>query len=822
MQVPLGWLNEFIAHKFSQQELDIILTSIGLESEKFTPEPLNFNRVFVGKVTGREKSPDSRGFIYTVEVGNAAPGGMVKIFSTIPDIETGVKYPVALAGGHVGALEITERPYEGFTSQGKFCAATELGLTKLEFVEHKDGTVDWVDGLEDADGRALSIFPDLHEFAPGTDLAEWLLGDPAVSIELTSNRADCHSMIGVAREMRVVTGGDLVVPPLDENFEETSGETDDIHIFIDDPKGCMLYAGLLIDNIRVAPSPMWLAKKLFSVGLRPISNLVDITNLVLYELGQPLHAFDYSHLRDKTIFVRRAREGETMATIDGIVRKLIPSDLVIADKENPVAIAGVMGGFLSEVTGKTKQILIESAWFDPVSIRRTSRRLALRTDAAIRFERGVDPNGIVRAIYRVAHLVRELKCGTPVGKIAVCRAREEKEIVISLDETKIASVLGTDIPTGQIELILEGLGFTLDGMGPTWKVHVPSFRRDIFIVEDLIEEIARHVGYNNLPEEFPRPHMHTGLIDDEIRIRREIKEILSRIGLWELNSFPLGTEKNVARPNPFIPSAQPAVILNPISDDAAILRMSLVPGIIETFVKNLRRGSTMHDVFEVGKVYWKDEKDFHEAREVILAVLGERGGKKKERTREKGFLKLKGYVEAFLRMLDIANYDIISDPSVGSGMMRHTVVRDGATVGYLEAVLEDSLGGETFERPIFTAIFPWSFVKKAFIDAGALKSFRQVPSFPAADRDLAFVLDESVAFRKMAEAVREAGGVYLESLSVFDVYRGKQIGENMKNLAVNLRFRHPERTLTDAEVDGWMADVVELVKKRTGGKIRDW
>ena len=278
----------------------------------------------------------------------------------------------------------------------------------------------------------------------------------------------------------------------------------------------MLYAGLVIDNIRIAPSPMWLARKLFSVGLRPISNLVDITNLVLYEFGQPLHAFDYSLLKSATIIVRRARDGETIATIDGIVRNLTPSDLVIADGKKPVAIAGVMGGFESEVTGKTKRILLESAWFDPISIRRTSRRLALRTDAAIRFERGVDPNGIVRAVHRVAHLVRELRCGTPKPAIALNRAREEEEIVVELNETQVSSLLGEEIPTGQIEQILEGLGFTLEGMGPEWLVHVPSFRRDIFISEGPIEEIARHVGYNALPEAFPRPHMRTGLIDDDI------------------------------------------------------------------------------------------------------------------------------------------------------------------------------------------------------------------------------------------------------------------------------------------------------------------
>ncbi len=822
MQVPIGWLNEFIPHDYDLEGLRDKLTSIGLEADPFTPEPLNFAGVVIGKIISRENAPQDRGFVYTVDVGDAFPGGKVTVFSTIPDMGEGVKYPVALPGGHVGDLEITERPYEGFVSRGKFCCSTELGLTKLEFVEHSDGTVEWVDGLEDEEGRALSIFPDCEGLEIGTDLAEWLLGDEAVSVDLTSNRADCHCMLGVAREMRVVIGHDILVPALHTDFEESEGDAEDISIRIDDPDGCMLYAGLIIDDIRMAPSPLWLAGKLFSVGLRPISNLVDITNLVLYEFGQPLHAFDHALLKGAQINVRRAKEGETMPTIDGIVRNLTPADLIIADKENPVAIAGVMGGFASEVTGKTQKILLESAWFDPVSIRRTSRRLALRTDAAIRFERGVDPKGIVRAVHRVAQLVRELKCGKPAGTIAVARAREEEEKVIRLTEDQISRLLGEEIPTGEIELILVGLGFMLDGNGPAWDVYVPSFRRDIFIAEDLIEEIARHVGYDNLPEELPRPHMQTGLIDDDLFMTREVKDILAGLGLWELNSFPLGTEANVGRANPLIPDAKPAVITNPITEDATVLRMSLAPGVIETYIRNLKRGSPIHDVFEIGKVYWHDGEDFRERKEVIIGCLGDRAGKKRERTRERGFLKLKGYVEEFLESMDIRNYDIVTDDNAPDGSLRHRIVSVGEQVGIVDTITEDKLGGETFERPVFTAAFPWDWVKAAHTDAKSKKHFQPLPAFPAADRDLAFVVDEAAAYLRMREAIREAGGEWLERIELFDVYRGKQVGAGMKNLAVNLRFRHPERTLTDEEVDGWINAITSLVTERTGGKLRDW
>ncbi len=825
MQVPIGWLKEYIPFDYDIDELGRILTSIGLESESFTPEPLNFNNVFIAKIISRDKTPDDRGFIYTVDVGDT--GGVLTstsatIFSTIPDMEIGLKYPVALPGGRVGELEIDERKYETYTSQGKFCCATELELTKLEFVDHKDGTVAWVDDLQDTDGRALSIFPDCEDLEIGTDLAKWLLDDPAVTIELTSNRGDCHCMLGVSREMQVVTGAELKAPVIAESIDEAASQVEDITIIIDDPDGCMLYAGLIIDNIRMAPSPLWMAKKLFTVGLRPISNIVDITNLALYEFGQPLHAFDLALIKGRKIIVRRAKDGETMSTIDGIVRKLTPADLVIADSTDPVAIAGVMGGYASEVTGDTKKVLLESAWFDPVSVRRTSRRLALRTEAAIRFEKGIDPNGVVRAAKRVAELVNKLRCGDPAPAMAVTRAREEEEIVIPLDEALIGKVLGDEIPTGQVETILENLGFLIDGIAPGLKITVPSFRRDIFIAEDVIEEIARHVGYDNLAEELPRIHMRTGLVDDDLRLRGEIKNRLAGIGLWELNSFPLQGDAVLERPNHLIPGGTPAKITNPISEDANNLRISLVPGVVDTFIRNLKRGAPIRDVFELGKVYWHDGTDFTERHEIIIGCLGERTGKKKLRNREKGFLKLKGYVETFLELVGLEGYDIVADESAPSSAPRHLITRGDENIGVIEMIHEDSLQGETFERPVTTMTIAWETVRDAYEKKIAGKTFHQLPVFPAAERDLAFVLDESVAYRRVLESIRSAAGEHLVNAELFDVYRGQQVGENKKNIALNLRFRHPERTLTDEEVDGWIADIIKLVEQNTQGRLRDW
>jgi len=822
MQVPIGWLKELVNHDYSLETLQETLTAVGLEAELFTPEPVNFHGVIIGKIASRENTPDGRGFVYTVEVGGAFEGGKVDIYSTIPDLETGVKYPVALPGGRVGELEITQRKYDTFTSQGKFCCATELELTKLEFVENDDGTVGWVDNLEDVDGRALSIFPDVGELDVGEDLATWLLSDPAVTIELTTNRADCHSMIGVAREMQVITGSEYRLPQVFDEFEVTSGKAEGIEIIIDDPHGCRMYAGFLIDKIRVAPSPLWLCKKLFTVGLRPISNIVDITNLVLYETGQPLHGFDYKLINDATIIVRRARDGETMTTIDGVVRKLSTSDLVIADKNDPVAIAGVMGGFASEVTGDTKKVLIESALFDPISVRRTSRRLALRTEAAIRFERGVDPEGVIRAVHRTAQLVKDLQCGEPAGEIAVALGEAEEAIEIWLSEEHIASLLGVEIPTGQIEMILDGLGFELDGVGPTWKVTVPSFRRDIFIEEDIIEEIARHFGYDNLPEELPDIAMRSGLLEQDLMLRFELKTRLAGLGLWELNSFPLQADSTVSKPNILLENATPAKIQNPISEDASNLRINLVPGVVETFVRNLKRGAPIKDVFEIGKVYWHNGNDFDERRELIISCLGERTGKSKLRNREKAFLRLKGYVESILEIAGISGYDIIANEKPPKGTLVHWIKSGDDTIGVFEAVLEDILDGETFDRPVFTAVFPWEFIRDNFVKSNDEKLFVKLPTFPATLRDLAFVMDESIAYSRMQTAIRESAGEFLERVELFDVYRGKQVGDGMKNLAVNLKFRHPERTLTDEEVDGWISSVIDRVKENTGGKLRDW
>jgi len=821
MQVPIGWLRELIEHDFDLPKLQDTLTSIGLEAEPFEPEPLDFEGVYIGQITEKKKSPGERGFIYTVDIGGAGGFSQVHVFSTIPDLEIGVRYPVALPGGHIGDLEITEREYKSFTSQGKFCCATELELTKLAFREHPDGSVGWVDGLEDPDGRALSIFPDCSGLDLGTDLAEWLLGDPTVTIELTSNRADCHSMIGVAREMQVVTGTEHTLPWMIEDYEETDGNTDEISVTIDDPKGCRIYAGHVIDNIRMAPSPLWLARKLFSVGMRPISNIVDITNLVLYEYGQPLHAFDYSLLKGSKIIVRRAKKGETMATLDGVVRNFTTDDLLIADAETAVAIAGVMGGYASEVTGKTKKVLLESACFDPVSVRRTSRRLALRTESAIRFERGVDPNGVLNAVYRVAWLMKELKCGEPAHQIAVAKAGEEEPIVIDLTEDQISRLLGDDVPTGQIEQILEGLGFQLDGMAPEWQVTVPSFRRDIFIAEDVIEEIARHVGYDNLPTDLPMVHMRTNLVDDDFRLRNDIKAQLAGLGLWELNSFPLQDALRASHLNPLIENASPAVITNPITEDTSNLRTSLVPGLVDTFIRNLKRGSPIHDVFELGNVYWHDGKDFRERREILLGCLGERSGKKKHRAQEKAFLRLKGYVEELLAIAGINRYAIIPDQD-SRDVLRYWLTREDENIGIFEIIPDEVLKGETFERSVLCATFPWTLIRDAYVNTNDTHQFIKLPTFPAAERDLAIVLDEPVAYRLMYNAIREAAGEWLEKVELFDVYRGKQIGDDKKNLAVSLRFRHPERTLTDEEIDTWIGNVTSLIIERTGGKLRDW
>ena len=823
MQVPLGWLNEFIPHSFDLETLRTTLTSIGLEAEPYEPEPLDFAGVFIGEITSREPVREGRGFVYSVNIGGAFEGGKVQVYSTIPDIEVGKKYPVALPGGHVGDLEIEERDYKTFVSRGKFCAATELGLTKLEFVEHEDGTVEWADGLEDPEGRALSIFPDCESLEVGTDLAQWLLEDKAVTIELTSNRADCHCMLGVAREMQVVTGAEYRLPWMYEDFETTDGKTDEISITLDDPRGCPLYTGLIFSDIRMAPSPLWMAKKLYSVGMRPISNIVDITNLVLYEVGQPLHAFDYSLLNDATIIVRRASEGETMPTIDGIVRNLTPADLVIADSKEAVAIAGVMGGYASEVTGKTEKVLLESAWFDPVSVRRTSRRLALRTESAIRFERGVDPEGVIRAAYRVAYLMDELKCGKPSHQIAVAREGKEEPIIVRLHESQIAQVLGQEVPTGETETILQGLGFLVDGLAPQWKITVPSFRRDVFIAEDIIEEIARHIGYDNFGENLPRTHMKTGLVEDDFRLRLEIKKHLAGLGLFELNSFALCSDKAVSRVNPLLDdNTSPAKILNPISEDASNLRIGLVQGVVETYIRNVKRGAPIYDVFEIGRVYWQDSKDFRERREIVIATLGDRSGKKSARTREKGFLRLKGYVESLLEISGVEIYDIIADDESPRGILRYWIHSEGENLGAIEITTEELLGGETFDRPVYTASFDWDLISQAYTVAGYTKEFLRPPPFPAAERDLAFVIDESVAYGRMHDAIRESAGDWLEKVELFDVYRGKQVGEEKKNLAVNLIFRHPERTLRDEEVDEWIDKIIASVQKNTGGTLRDW
>ena len=311
-------------------------------------------------------------------------------------------------------------------------------------------------------------------------------------------------------------------------------------------------------------------------------------------------------------------------------------------------------------------------------------------------------------------------------------------------------------------------------------------------------------------------------MDPDVQLRFDFKKILAGLGLWELNSFPLQPDSTVSKPNLLIKGATPAKIKNPISEDASNLRISLVPGVIETYVRNLKRGATIYDVFEIGKVYWHNGNDFDERREIIIGCLGERTGKKKLRNREKALLRLKGNVESMLEIAGVGSYDIIADENPPFGTLVYWVKSGDETIGVIEATLEDTLAGETFDRPVFTATFPWDFIRDKFIEKNAKRSFTKLPTFPSAVRDLAFVLDESVAYSRMVKSIRDAAGEYLEKVELFDIYRGQQVGENKKNLAVSLRFRHPERTLTDEEVDGWMSKVAARVGENTGGKLRDW
>ena len=701
--------------------------------------------------------------------------------------------PVAKDGSRLpGGTEIHTGKLRGVTSAGMLCSLKELGLTVNDFPY----------AIEDG------IFILQEDCRPGDDICPIVgFDDTVVEFEITPNRPDCLSVIGLAREAAVTYGKQPVFH--DPQVKGSGGDIRELlNVEVRDGVLCPRYTARMIKNIRIAPSPKWLRQRLRASGVRPINNIVDITNYVMLEYGQPMHAFDYACLEGGRIIVRRAEEGEVMNTLDSSERVLTPDMLVIADARKPVGLAGVMGGENSEITESTTYAVFECANFNGTSIRRTAARLGMRTDASARYEKGLDVQATERAVTRACELVELLGAGEVIDGVIDVVANPWSPTTLQLEPEKINRLLGTDVSKEEMKRILIALGFGLDGD----EICVPSWRGDIEHYSDIAEEVARFYGYNNIPVTLMRGDTTLGGYSPEQLAEREIGRLCRDAGYNEIitYSFISPSYYDKIRLAPDSPLRDSLRILNPLGEDTSIMRTTILPSMLEILARNYNYRNKAARLYEIGKVYFKRNDGL--ADEPKMISLGAYGD-------GVDFYAVKGVVETILTNLraeDVVFEAETNDPSYHPGRCAKVYAggRLLGTLGQIHPKVADNYG---VDCELYAAVLHFDEV---LASAGPEPKFSPLPKYPSVTRDIAVVCDEAVTVGELDRCIRGAGGEILRDVSLFDVYRGLPIAPGKKSCAFSLTLRSDERTLTDAESDAEVNAVLTALERDLGAVIR--
>lgn len=845
MKVSYNWLSRYVSHGLTTSELSDMLTMSGLEVDEIETIGSSLEGVVVGHVLETRRHPNAdRLTLCDVDLGDDAP---VQIVCGAPNVAAGQKVPVATVGTTLllpsrqnpsvrEPVTLQKAKLRGEVSMGMICAEDELGLS------------------EDHSGIMV-----LDEAAtPGTPFADYLrshgieVADTVLDVAITPNRPDAVSHIGMARDLAALTAQVLTLP---ETFvpEEGGPTAGQASVEIQAPDACRRYVALLIRDVRIQESPAWLKQRLTAVGLRPRNNVVDVTNYVMYECGQPLHAFDFDQIAGKKIVVRLSAENEPFRTLDSRDWKLPAGTLLICDAERPVAIAGVMGGENSEVTDSTVNVLIESAYFDPSTIRRASKMLGIQTDSSYRFERGIDPKGQIWAAARAAQLITELGGGEIIPGMIDNHPNPVPERQASLRPSRLNKILGIEIPVEEVRQLLTSIGFevaeqnaleviaeqALEGRlsqtGSTeLTLHctIPSWRPDIEREIDVIEEVARLYGYHRIPEpvhsKIPNklPRSTPG---EELRDR--IGMLLKGLGFREIYTNSMLRKELAERFNEEVlgvDTAHERVVetLNPISQEMASLRPSLLPGLLQVMGFNQNHGRRTLRFFEFGHVYRRtDRRDtlvsgYVEYESLLIGMSGlldEASWDKKERTCD--FFDLKGAVERVLQALRLPAVDFVPEYSGTDVTSYHVNLRtNGTQIGVAARVSDETTDLFDLKTPVYFAAFDWEVITEQAAPLMALH-FTPISRFPSIERDLAVVVSRNEPVGPMVETIRMTGEPLIRDVSVFDLYQGEGIDADKKSVAFSLRFS-ADRTLQDVEVDRLIATVVEALEKTHSAELR--
>ena len=814
MKLSYSWLQEYLKCDLSPDQVAEAMTSIGIEVDSVETQeviPGGLAGVVVAQVLTCEAHPDSDHLhITTVNDGSPEP---VQVVCGAPNVAAGQKVLFARIGTVLpGDFKIRKSKIRGVESFGMICAEDELGI----------GT--------SHDG--IMVLPE--SAVPGTPAKEYLqLKDEAViEYEITANRIDAASHLGVARDLYgYLKSRDIpceLCKPSVEAFREGAGESMPVEVL--DTAGAPRYVGITVKGVKVAPSPQWLQDRLLSIGLKPINNVVDVSNFVLFETGQPLHTFDADKVRGGKVIVRRAGEGEPIRTLDGVERKLAACDMVIADAEGPMCIAGVFGGEDSGVSDATVNVFIEGAYFDPVSVRRTAKREQLSTDASFRFERGADPEAAPYAARRAALLIQEVAGGEIVGKVREVYPQPIGRARIDLDYKRIQRFIGKEIGRETIEKILEGLNYQfLEKREGGALVAAPTYMVDVTRECDVVEEILRIYGYNNieLPQSL-RMSVNPSAQPEPEAIRNAVSNWLAANGFVETMNNSLTKEEYYTQLQTY-PAERCVRIVNPLSSDLNVMRQTLLLSGLEVVAYNLNRQATSLRFFEYGSVYQRlPEKDgstlegYEEHRCFSLFLSGTPDKAWRAGAQKSHFFQLKGYVEALLARyrVDVNTLIVGAAPAdlFSEGITYSLAGKEPqllATLGTVNPVLARRMG---VKQPVFAAEINWELF---FLLVKRDKfAFQELPKFPEVRRDLALLLDEGVAYADVRKAAIRAGKKLIKRVSLFDVYRGEKIPAGKKQYALNFVLQDNERTLTDAEVEKTMERVLQTLQTELGAQLR--
>ena len=806
MLVPYKWLKDYVDVEMDPDELAHRLTMAGLEVGSVEKPGGELEGVVVGFVQKAAPHPHAEKLsVCTVDIGQSEP---LTIVCGAPNVAAGQKVPVAVAGTSLPCgKKINEAVIRQVKSQGMICSAEELGLDPSLFPEDQQ--------------EGIMVLPEGS--VPGGGLVETLgLDDVVFDIELTPNRADCLSIRNVAREAGAIAA--LPLKPLDLQFEESSERhiREMISVDILAPDLCGRYVAKAVEGITVGPSPAWLQNRLKAVGVRPISNIVDVTNFVMMEMGQPLHAFDYRYLEGKTIIVRRSTPGEKIVTLDRQERELSEEMLVIADGQKPVAIAGVMGGENSEIMEDTSTVLIESANFNMVNIRRTSRKLGLRSESSLRFEKGVNIEGALEAANRAAQLMAELGGGRVVQGVVDNYPRKWTPIEIHLSVAKVNRLLGLDLSEQEISELLSPIGLTARPAGDgVLAVSIPSFRLDLERDVDLVEEVARLYGYDRIPLTIPKGDVGQQKMTWEQVLERKCKGILVGCGLTEAITFSFMNPKGFDKMS--LPQEDPlrkvVEVTNPLSEDQKVMRTTLIPNLLEVAQRNAGRKVGSLSIFEFGRIFSPEGEDKPSEKPAFAGlVMGSLAGGWKWAKEELDFFFLKGVLEELLGQLGVPDLKWELGFLAGMHPGRTAGIMSGSEVlGFLGEVHPDVL--ENYSLNSRTCVFQLDFNTLARL-AEKGKSYTPLQRFPSAERDLAVIVSEEVTAAELETAILQAGGDLLADCHLFDVYRGDQVPEGKKSVAYALVYQSRERTLTDEEINTRHGDIKEKLAERFAAELR--